>query len=170
MVDELLTLREAARLLKVHERTVRRWITSGQLSAMRIGRTVRIRRDTVYGLAGPAGAPALPPDLPLPESGNRALSEIRAGLNRAYPDAELIVYGSSVRGTADEESDIDLLVVTAEALERSQKNAITDLVFDANMKHDANVSALVVDRRSWQTGPISVMPIRDEIAREGITL
>ncbi len=170
MVDELLTLKEAARYLKVHERTVRRWVTSGQLSAVRIGRTVRIRRDALHDLISGEEPRPVPTNFPLAGPGRRAVSEIRDLLNHAHPEVELIVYGSSVRGTADEESDIDLLVVTPEKLERSQRAAITDLVFDANLKHDTNVSALVVDRLSWEKGPISAMPIRQEIAREGIVL
>ena len=170
MVDELLTLKEAARFLKVHERTVRRWVTIGQLRAVRIGRTVRIRRDALQDLISREETLPAPSDIPLSESGRRAVSEIRDLLNHTYPDVELIVYGSSVRGTADDESDIDLLVVTPEKLERSQRAAITDLVFDANLKHDTNVSALIVDRLSWEKGPISAMPIRAEIAREGIVL
>lgn len=39
---ELLTVQEAATLLKVSIRTIRKWVAEGKLPALRIGRTVRI--------------------------------------------------------------------------------------------------------------------------------
>lgn len=36
-VDELITLEEAAKILKVHTQTLRRWDKSGKLKAIRIG-------------------------------------------------------------------------------------------------------------------------------------
>lgn len=43
--DEILTIEEAARLLKVHPVTVKRWLAQGELPAIRIGRVVRIRKQ-----------------------------------------------------------------------------------------------------------------------------
>ena len=44
--DSLLTLSEAAGLLQVSTRTLRRWIASGDLRCIRLGtRTIRLRRQ-----------------------------------------------------------------------------------------------------------------------------
>lgn len=42
--DSLLTVDDIARILKLNPQTVRNWITSGYLHAIRIGRNVRIPR------------------------------------------------------------------------------------------------------------------------------
>jgi nitrogen PTS system EIIA component len=42
--DELLTVEEVARYLRVHEITVQRWCRTGTLPAAKIGRAYRIRR------------------------------------------------------------------------------------------------------------------------------
>ncbi len=44
---ELLTVREAAQLLKVSAVTVRRRIADGSLRALRVGKGVRVRRESV---------------------------------------------------------------------------------------------------------------------------
>jgi len=49
-MDELLTVRQVARLLQLHEMTIRRYIKSGKLDAVRIGRNVRVPRRAVDAL------------------------------------------------------------------------------------------------------------------------
>lgn len=44
MKDEYLTTQEIAKLLKVHNLTVRRWINSGELLAVFLGKGYRIRK------------------------------------------------------------------------------------------------------------------------------
>ena len=44
-VDEFLTLREAAKVLRLHPRTVREYIRRGELKARIIGRRYRFRRS-----------------------------------------------------------------------------------------------------------------------------
>jgi excisionase family DNA binding protein len=41
----LLTVAEAAKLVGVHERTIRRRVAAGELPVVRVGRCVRIERD-----------------------------------------------------------------------------------------------------------------------------
>lgn len=50
---ELLTVYETAALLKVNPETVCRYIASGRLHAVRIGRRVRVRKEAIEALALP---------------------------------------------------------------------------------------------------------------------
>ena len=97
-----------------------------------------------------------------------ALREIKRRLLEKFDIRAFILYGSFARGQAHEESDVDLLVVTALPLTRFERHEITDAVFEVNLRHDTNFSTLVVDLKSWETGLISVLPVHDEIIRDGI--
>jgi predicted nucleotidyltransferase len=97
-----------------------------------------------------------------------ALREIKQRLRAMDEVKALVLYGSVARGQADEESDVDLLVVTNRPLTRLERHEITNVVFEVNLEHGTNVSTLVVDADSWDTGMLSVLPIRDEIVRDGI--
>jgi excisionase family DNA binding protein len=51
---EFLTVHETARLLKVTPITIRRYIASGRLPAVRVGRRVRVQREAVEAFIEPA--------------------------------------------------------------------------------------------------------------------
>ena len=96
-----------------------------------------------------------------------ALSQLKTKLTADYPVVRLVLFGSAVRGAMDEESDVDVLVLTSRRLKSVERNAIYDEVFAINLRYDTNVSVLVTDLHNWETGPLSVMPIREEVEKEG---
>lgn len=106
----------------------------------------------------------------LTPSQHQALTELRRLLTGAFDIEEIKLFGSIARGDADEESDLDLLIVTRAPLSRTVRHQITDIVCEINLQFDTNLSTLVVDRASWQSGMFSILPIRDEILREGVAL
>ena len=99
-----------------------------------------------------------------------ALVELKERLTANYPVARLILFGSVVRGETDEESDVDVLVLTARPLSGKEHDAVSDEVFAVNLRYGTNISALIVDLPSWEEGPLSVMPLRQEVDREGVEL
>lgn len=107
-------------------------------------------------------------DVPITPKQLEALSEIKRRLVEKFDIEVFVLYGSVARGQADEESDVDLLVVTSKPLTRFERHGITNVVFEVNLQYDTNFSTLVVDLKSWETGIISVLPVRDEIIRDGI--
>jgi excisionase family DNA binding protein len=50
------TLDEAARMLKLHPQTLRRWIHQGKLPATRFGSQYRLRREDIERAARPASS------------------------------------------------------------------------------------------------------------------
>lgn len=99
-----------------------------------------------------------------------ALREIKARVTKRFHVVDFLLYGSAVRGEAEPESDLDLLIIISEPVARIKRHEITDIVFDVNLQFGTNFSTLVVDRNSWESGLISVLPLREEIMREGIRL
>lgn len=99
-----------------------------------------------------------------------ALTDLKKKLEEKFDITEIAVFGSIVRGEADNESDLDLLIVTRNPMQRSLRHLITDIVCEINLNYDTNLSTLVVDKTSWETGLYSVLPIHEEILKEGIAL
>ncbi|HSE84127.1 MAG TPA: nucleotidyltransferase domain-containing protein [Thermodesulfobacteriota bacterium] len=109
-------------------------------------------------------------DIKLVPNQSRALDELRRRLFDEFNVESMMLYGSVARGEADEESDLDLLVLTSQKLKRPERHKITDLVFEVNLHYGTNFSTLVVDRNTWETGVFSVLPLRDEILKDGIMI
>lgn len=99
----------------------------------------------------------------------KALGEIKEQLEKSFRIESITLYGSVSRGEADLESDIDLLIITEEFLNRETRHQITDIVFEINLKYNTNFSTLVLDKKNWE-GVYSVLPLKTEILRDGVIL
>jgi predicted nucleotidyltransferase len=106
----------------------------------------------------------------LTPSQQNALSELQHRLPSSLGIQSISLYGSVARGEADDESDIDLLIVTEHALKRPMRHQITDIICEINLQYDTNFSSLVVDRNAWENGVFTILPLKEEILREGIAL
>src|SRR5262245_21726039 len=109
-------------------------------------------------------------DLQLPLHLWKALQEAQRRISAEFTVDRIVLFGSVVRGEADEESDVDLLIVLKEPLSHQVRDRITNVIFDINLDFDTNLSELIVDRQTWDRGLPSVLPIHQTIQEEGIPL
>ena len=109
-------------------------------------------------------------DLQLPQQLWSALQETKRRISADFAVDRIVLFGSVVRGEADEESDVDLLIVLREPSNHLVRNQISRLLLDINLKYDTNLSGLVVEQPAWDEGLLTVLPIRTEIQEEGIRL
>jgi predicted nucleotidyltransferase len=109
-------------------------------------------------------------DFHLPQPLRSALQAARDRISAEFAVDRIVLFGSVVRGQADEESDVDLLVVLTEPPEHKMRNRISRIILDVNLEYNTNLSSIVVEQQAWDEGPLSVLPIHQEIAEEGIRL
>jgi predicted nucleotidyltransferase len=79
-----------------------------------------------------------------------------------------LLFGSKATGRDRPDSDIDLLVVTSRPLLWRERDAVIDALFDVEMEHDVLISVMVVSESDWDSAPYRVLPIREEIDRDGV--
>jgi predicted nucleotidyltransferase len=83
---------------------------------------------------------------------------------------QYIKNGSAVRGTQDEESDIDILVIAKETASNRDQDKLSAITFGVNLIFGTNISATAVDLMTWESGVYSVLPIHHEIKRDGMVI
>lgn len=109
-------------------------------------------------------------EIPLKGNEKKAILEATRMLKERFSIKDVILFGSKARGDSSEESDIDLLLLTTEPLHWKDRHAIIEALFDIEMKHDVVISIIVNTIHDWQRGLCTLLPIHEEIDREGITI
>jgi predicted nucleotidyltransferase len=107
-------------------------------------------------------------EAPLTERDTRTIQAAVGMLMQQFPVEKVILYGSKARGDADEDSDIDLLLVTSRPIHWRERKAIIDALFDIEMDHDAMISIMIVTVQEWSEGIFTAFPIYQEIMRDGV--
>jgi predicted nucleotidyltransferase len=107
-------------------------------------------------------------NIPLEEKDRQAIEAAARLLRDRFPVERVILFGSKARAAGDEESDIDLLVLTSRKLHWREEEAITNALFDVEMAHDVVISPLIVPAEEWFEGVYRVLAIHGEVDRDGV--
>ena len=82
----------------------------------------------------------------------------------------LKLFGSKVTGGADEESDLDILILLPCEVTTKIRRLIIHKAFDINLAFETNISPLIMAKKEWASDILSFLPIHTSIEEEGVTL
>jgi len=109
-------------------------------------------------------------DLTLSGNEREAIEEATRILKERFPVRDVILFGSKVRGESSKDSDIDLLLLTTQPIHWKERHTIVDALFEVEMRYDVVINIVVNTVRDWHEGMCTVLPIHEEINREGVTI
>ena len=98
-------------------------------------------------------------DMKIDERDRKAILAASAIVKELFPVESVMVFGSKTRGDSDEESDIDLLLLTSRPLSWEERRAVSDRLFDVGMTYDVIFSTLDTTLEEWNGGLFTAMPI-----------
>ena len=104
----------------------------------------------------------------LTENQNIALQSIKNELEKKFVLSRMIIFGSTARGEADEESDLDVLILLNQAISHKQKHEIYSMVTHVNLEYDVNINLLIIDKKQWESKRFSALPLRFEVETDGV--
>jgi len=107
-------------------------------------------------------------NISIKDNEKKAVLEASAMLREAFPVKEVVLFGSKARGDDDEESDIDLLVLTSQPVSWDERKAINNALYEIQLRHDVVISTLITTVKEWNEGTFSVLPIHEEILDQGV--
>jgi len=108
-------------------------------------------------------------DLPIKRHERLAIKDAARLLKERFSAREVILFGSKARGGDDEESDIDLLILTLLRVCWDERKPINDAIFDIELEHGVVISTLIATHAEWNEGTFPVLPIHHEISEHGVT-
>lgn len=99
-----------------------------------------------------------------------ALTACSKMLKMKYPNAgaELILFGSHVKGSADPESDIDLLVLVNDDVNSDWEKEIHDSIYEISLDYDVVMSAIILSKQRWDSPTSKILPLYQNIESEGV--
>ena len=99
----------------------------------------------------------------------QSLNDLKQSLSLDFQLIDLRLYGSKARGTADADSDIDVMI-ELEELHPTLYEKVFDLLFDINLRYSVFISAVLFGRKELEDGPMSASPLFKAIERDGVRL
>ena len=81
----------------------------------------------------------------------------------------ILLYGSVARGTADEESDVDIAVLLKSGETKEMSEEMLDLVVDLELEYNKVLSVLRIDYNKFKEWE-DVMPFYKNVKKDGILL
>lgn len=108
--------------------------------------------------------------LALSNAEKKAVEELLLTIRAQWPSADVRIFGSKATGTADEESDLDVLVLLPCPVTEAIRKKIIHDVFEINLSNGSNISAIAFSKEEWEGFPLSVLPFHANVEEEGIIL
>ena len=87
----------------------------------------------------------------------------------AEQTVQIVLYGSTARGTADHESDIDIAIFLTRKLDARQEDQLSSLIVELNLKYNKIFSVVDIDQETYLKWR-SVAPFYRNVDKEGIVL
>lgn len=164
-MGEWLKPSDVAKRLQVTERTVRLWLQSGKIPAVKLGRGWRVHTDALSLCLENAGNQRSAGRMS--QDDRRLLRRFAAQVKGHFPQAAIWAFGSRSRGDAQEESDFDICVVLPEK-RSADETLIEQIAWELGFEQGCVVMPLVLSRQEFEEGPMAGSPLFVNIRREGV--
>lgn len=97
-----------------------------------------------------------------------AIEAAVAVLRDKLPITQIILFGSKARGDDQGDSDIDLLLLTTHRFTWEERSRAVELLFPLQLDYDVLFGLVDIAEDDWFRGVYQVMPLRDEVDRDGV--
>lgn len=106
--------------------------------------------------------------LPLTQNDQATIVDVVARLRSQWAVERVVLFGSKARGDDQSDSDIDLLVITPEELNRTGEDAMHDAAWEVGLEHGTCVQLVIRTHERWYHGIDQATPLRLQINVDGV--
>ncbi len=98
----------------------------------------------------------------------KVLQQLKQMLQERVNVHQIILFGSRARGDADAESDMDVLVIVDQPINREVRHAVSECTWQAGFDAGIVVTAILFARDEWENGPEYYAPLAEAVRTEGV--
>lgn len=98
------------------------------------------------------------------------LRQVKTAVHTLAPNAEIILYGSRARGTARTDSDWDFLILLPSPADNKLETQIQDRLYDVELETNSVLSSIIRSKQEWLSARYAVLPLRQQIEQDGVSL
>ena len=95
------------------------------------------------------------------------LDRFKRDVTAKYPTARIILFGSRARGDADEDSDMDVLVVLDGPVSAVERAFVSECAWEAGFP-EIVVCPILVSKQSWEEGPERASLLAIAVRSDGV--
>ena len=103
----------------------------------------------------------------LKEKDRKIVEQFADQVRTRFPDAHIWVFGSRARGDANQDSDLDLLIVL-ERVGKATDSIIREIAWEISFENELVIRTVVMEREEFEHGPMSTSTLAANIVREGV--
>ncbi|HEA66133.1 MAG TPA: nucleotidyltransferase domain-containing protein [Desulfobacterales bacterium] len=86
------------------------------------------------------------------------------------PGAEVILYGSRIKGSSRPDSDYDIFILVNSFLSRKLEDRISFAVYDLEYETDVVLSEHIYEKKFFESPLGKIMPLFNNVRSEGIQI
>jgi predicted nucleotidyltransferase len=98
------------------------------------------------------------------------LDKVKNVVKQIEPSAEIILYGSRARKDFHEGSDWDFLILVDGIVDTVRTDRIRHAIYDVELETDEILSSIVKSRQEWLSPKFRIIPLHENVEREGIVI
>ncbi|MCI0494421.1 nucleotidyltransferase domain-containing protein [candidate division KSB1 bacterium] len=98
------------------------------------------------------------------------IAKVEKKIRSIVHDADIILFGSRVRGTAEKYSDWDFLILIDRTLETALEDKIKDSLYEIELETNEIISSIIRQKEVWNSAKYSVLPFKRVVDQEGVLL
>ena len=108
--------------------------------------------------------------LKLKEKDLNAICKLKKKMLDRFPQIQIILYGSKVRSSDEELSDIDILILLDRKIDTELERQILDIAYDVELEFDVVFGVMIESKDFWNSSLAKIMPLHQNIDKGGVLI
>jgi uncharacterized protein len=98
------------------------------------------------------------------------LEKVKNAVKQIEPSAEIILYGSRAREDFHEGSDWDFLVLVDGIVDAVRTDRVRHAIYDIELETNEILSSIIKNRQEWLSPKFRIIPLHENVERDGIVI